>query len=172
MELQPAEKIMEEIMKRYDKNPRGWRVYVGKGAGGYQNLLFAHDTGSGSQLFQIKQHYLSPYKTLGLGARMEGKQLPIAESQEFGLRPVPENEVLELFDEKLSLKILGEILSRNPVSISDASKASSLLSGPIIHVNQPSFFISKEQEELDLRLRLELEKLLWKHYPERMRLSV
>jgi len=172
MEFQPVERIMEEIMRRYDRNPRGWQVYIGRGAGGYQNLFFSHKTDLESKLYLIKQHHLSPYKALGLGAKIEGKQLPAIESQEFGLRPVPQNELLELFDENLSQKILREILSHNPVSITDASKASSLLSGPIIHVGQTSGFLSKEQEELDLKLKIELEKLLWKHYPERMRLSV
>ncbi|MGQ9513853.1 MAG: hypothetical protein ACUVTL_02205 [Thermoproteota archaeon] len=172
MELQPAEKIMEEIMKRYDSNPRGWQVYIGRGVGGYQNLFISHKTDSDSLLYQIKQHYLNPYKALGVGARIEGKQMSLVESHEFGLRPVPQNELLELFEENLQHKTLQEILRRNPISIREASKVPSLLSGPILHVNQTSGFLSKEQEELDLKLRLELEKLLWKNYPERMRLSV
>jgi hypothetical protein len=161
---------MEEIMKRYDSNPRGWQVYIGRGSGGYQNLFISHKTDS--LLYQIKQYYLNPYKSLGVGAKIEGKQLTLVESHEFGLRPVPQNELLKLFDENLCHKILQEILGRDPISIRDASKVSGLLSGPILHVNQTSGLLSKEQEELDLKLRLELEKLLWKNYPERMKLYI
>jgi len=170
MELEPAEEMLQEILKRYDKNPKGWQFFVGRSAGGFQDLFFIQN--SEQEFWQIKQHYLNPYKSVGFGARIDGSQYRSLESPEFGLRPVPHSELARILDEKLSSNILEEILRRSPVPIREAMQGEGLLSGPIIHLRQSPTFLSKEQEELDLRLRLELENLLWKRYPERMRLSV
>ena len=170
MELEPAEEMVKEILKRYDKNPKGWQFYVGRSAGGFQDLFFIQN--SDQEIWQIKQQYINPYKIVGFGARIDGSQYRSPESPEFGLRPIPHSELARIFDEKLSSNVLEEILRRSPVPIREAMQGEGLLSGPIIHLRQPSTFLSKEQEELDLRLRLELEKFLWEHYPERMRLSV
>lgn len=170
MELEPADEIIQEILKRYDRNPKGWQFFVGRGAGGYQDLFFIQN--SDQVLWQIKQHYLNPYKMVGFGARIDGSQQRSLESPEFGLRPIPHSELQRMFDDKLSSDILEGILRRSPVTIREAMQGAGLLSGPIIHLRQSPAFLSKEQEELDLRLKIELENLLWKRYPERMRLSV
>jgi len=170
MELEPAEEMMQEILKRYDRNPKGWQFLVGRGAGGFQDLFFIQN--SDEQIWQIKQHYLNPYKIIGFGARIEGLQRSSLESPEFGLRPLPQDELVNILSEKPSLNILEEVLRRSPVPTNEAMRGDGLLSGPIIHFKQSPAFLSKEQEKLDLKLRLELEKFLWEHYPERMRLSV
>lgn len=170
VELEPADEIIQEILKRYDKNPKGWQFFVGRGAGGFQDLFFIQN--SAQELWQIKQHYLNPYKMVGFGARIDGSRHRSLESPEFGLRPIPHSELETIFGGKLAPNVLEEILRRSPVPIREAMQGEGLLSGPIIHLSQTPAFLSREQEELDLRLKLELENLLWKRYPERMRLSV
>jgi hypothetical protein len=169
MELRPAEETIQEIVRRYDKNPKGWQFLVGRGAGGYQDLFFIQQPDN--QIWQIKQHYLNPYKIVGFGGSIDAPP-PSLESPEFGLRPVPQAELAQIFHERPSMVVLEKILRRSPVPMREAMHDEGLLSGPIIHLRQSPSFLSKEQEKLDLKLRLELEDFLWKRYPERMRLSI
>lgn len=170
MELEPADETMRRILKRYDKDPMGWQVLVGRSAGGFQDLFFIQSLDQ--QIWQIKQHYLNPYKVVGFGAELEGMPRQILESPDFGLRPIPQIELARMFDEKTTLKALQEALNRSPVPTREAMQGDGLLSGPIIQFTRTPVPLSRQQEELDLKLKSELEKFLWKHYPERMRLSV
>jgi len=52
-------------MRRYDESPEGWQVWVGKDRKGFLDLLISH----GSELWQVKEFQLNPYKVVGYGAR-------------------------------------------------------------------------------------------------------
>lgn len=163
-----AEDARREILKRYNRNPRGWKVFSAKDSRGYYDLLVIH----GSDVWMIKEHYINPFKSVGYAFKVkDGKalsNLPI--SPDFGFRPVPKDkleEVLKGSPEDSLKNLVKEIIDTKPVPVNGLTNTEGLIvQGPLIHYTRPIGLISQRNRELDLQLRSELERILIKRYPQ------
>lgn len=161
----PLKKIREEVVVGYNRDPEGWRVFVGKDRENYISSIFIHK----SKMWIIKEFAINPYRFIGCGVgtrfRNEFKQ----EDYQFGLRPLTTQQEDEL--ECGNPSIMKDILSKNPVSEDECNGSSLVLEGPIVTSDKP-IVISNEQEKLDLMLRKSLNSMIRKKYPEFMKLYI
>lgn len=166
--MKPAEDIKKEVLKRYDSNPSGWRVLVGRDRRGYTDLVISHD----SDIWLIKEELINPFHSVGFGVRDKIVSLEAFEKTApytFGLRPLSErqmrNVVLALRSGRSPSKLLAKILRTDPIASTEIASPG-ILQGPVIHSAKGIELISEKQAELDRQLRLELERLLMRKYPQ------
>jgi hypothetical protein len=154
-------------MKRYNKRPIGWTVLQDfKG-----NVLIIGPR----EGYMLKMLTINPQEYTGVGLQIENpnnirklvKGAPL-----YGYRPLPNTQAKDLlnsFDNtEKQTKIISEILKRKPVPTWEIkrNKTNLLLNGPIL-AHPDLGAISKSQRKLDLKLRIEAQKLFKKKYPTR-----
>ncbi len=166
--MEPAEEIRKQILRRYDSNPGGWRVLVGRDIRGYYDLLVSH----GSDLWFIKEEQINPFRSVGFGIRDKVSDQETVEKLSpvtFGLRPLSKTQMTRIASALRSESGLSEVLSKflktDPVALSEVSSPG-LLQGPIMHSPGGIGLISERQAKLDRELRVELERLLIRKYPQ------
>ncbi len=166
--MKEARDVKKEIVKKYDANPRDWRMHVGRDIKGHYDLIVAH----GSTAWIIKEEQINPFKFVGYGSKVNRQILePFIENlpNNFGIRSTSNKQMRELADaleRKQSIKdILTKIINSNPIS-SHEIKGPLIFQGPISYSPKPVTTISEKQKKLDYQLRKELENLLNKKYPQ------
>ena len=155
-------KVRREIARLYDKNPEGWRVLVGRDKSGFYDALISHET----EAWQLKEYQVNPYKFVGLGSRLPslpgGPLLPREEP--FGLRAIGLDQMKEIaavIDDPASMsELAAKLLSRKPVTASEAVESPVVLQGPILQSPKPLETLSSAHTKLDARLRKELQNLV------------
>jgi len=153
-------------MQRYDENPEGWQVSVGKDRKGFLDLLISH----GNDSWLVKEFQVNPYKVVGYGASTLTSRclLPDRSAHQFGLRPLTEARMRELAgsidDPETVVDIMSKLLRTKPVSTAEAMRSQAILQGPIMQSSGELHPISEAQKELDRTLRRQLEKLLARKY--------
>jgi hypothetical protein len=153
-------------MRRYDESPEGWQVRVGKDSKGYLDLLISH----GSELWQIKEFEVNPYKVVGYGASTLAAQPLLSDTRpyQFGLRPLTESRMKELAgsmdDPRTVVDIVSELLTTKPVSTDEAMRSGAILHGPIVQSPRQVDLISESQAQLDRKLSDQLERLVMRRY--------
>jgi hypothetical protein len=163
-----AEEARREILERYNRDPRGWRVFSARDPRGHYDLLIIH----GSDVWMIKEHHINPFRSVGYGLKIDDKGAlsSLPSSPDFGFRPVPQDKLEEVLkgDPEDSLKRLVEdIIDTKPVSLNSLTgNRGMIVQGPLIHYTRPIGLISQRSRELDLKLRSELESTLIKRYPQ------
>lgn len=136
---------------------------------GHYDLIFT----KGSNIWFVKEEFINPYKSVGLGAKQRiGRKLDVESPFEFGLRPLSEEQmrtVIDLFQKGSDLGKISKIIEDiEPISARKVDTPYAL-QGPVIRVDRHKGLISEKQRELDQKLRTELEKLLSKKYPHLLR---
>jgi len=166
--MEPAEDIKKEILKRYDSNPSGWRVFVGRDRRGHFDLVISHD----SDMWLIKEEQINPFRSVGFGVRDKVVGFETIERispYTFGLRPLSERQMMKvalaLRSNESPSKFLARVLRTEPVASTEITSPG-VLQGPVIHSARGIELISERQAELDRELRLELERLLTRKYPQ------
>ena len=165
--VQTAEKLKKEIVQSYDSNPNGWNVFIGKDRRNFSQMMVTN----GSHLWLLKEEWINPYKTVGLGAKMVGgaEILKNVTSQDFGLRPLTQRHTEELAElikkEESPRDFLLQIMDSKPVSLSDL-RSPLVLQGPIMASPNPLSLLSDKHQELDRRLGEELNNLLLRKHPQ------
>ncbi len=166
--MEPAEDIKKEILKRYDSNPSGWRVFVGRDRRGHFDLVISHD----SDMWLIKEEQINPFRSVGFGVRDKVVSFETIERispYTFGLRPLSERQMMKvalaLRSNESPSKFLARVLRTEPVASTEITSPG-VLQGPVIHSARGIELISERQAELDRELRLELERLLTRKYPQ------
>jgi hypothetical protein len=169
--MRTAKDVKKEIVRQYDKNPKDWRLHVGRDVRGHYDLAVAH----GSTAWIIKEEQINPFKFVGFGAKTSRQNLePLIEDipNIFGIRSVSEKRMSELanaLERKESVKdILAKIMKSNPVK-SHEIKGPMVFQGPISYSAKPIHSISEGQRRLDSKLRIELENLLNRKHPQVLR---
>ncbi len=166
--MEPAEDIKKEILKRYDSNPSGWRVFVGRDGRGHFDLAVSHD----SDMWLIKEEQINPFHSVGFGVR--GKVVSFETIEKispytFGLRPLSESQMmrvaLALRSGETPSRLLARVMRTDPIASTEITSPG-ILQGPVIHSARGIGVISERQAELDRELRLELERLLMRKYPQ------
>ena len=124
--MRTAKDVKKEIVRQYDKNPKDWRLHVGRDVRGHYDLAVAH----GSTAWIIKEEQINPFKFVGFGAKTSRQNLePLIEDipNIFGIRSVSEKRMSELADaleRKESVKdILTKIMKSNPVKSHESARA-------------------------------------------------
>jgi len=166
--VEPAEDVKKEILKRYDSNPSGWRVFVGRDRRGHFDLIVSHD----SDMWLIKEEQINPFLSVGFGVRDKVVKFEAIEKispYTFGLRPLSERQMMKvalaLRSNESPSKLLARALMADPVASTEI-RSPGILQGPVIHSAKGIELISERQAELDRELRLELERLLMRKYPQ------
>ncbi len=165
----PSDKIRAKILKKYDSNPKDWKVLFGKDRFGYYNMAVLHD----SELWLMKEERINPFKFAGFGAKLDLDTdfFKRISPYTFGLRPISEKQIKELIhtpptNENIR-KVFSNILKTKPIP---STKVDSpvVLQGPIVSSDDSMRLISDKHKELDTRLRNALRKMLYKKYPQTM----
>jgi hypothetical protein len=158
--------VKREVMRRYDESTEGWQVRIGKDRKGYLDLLISH----GTELWQIKEFQVNPYKVVGYGASTLASQplLPDTSPYQFGFRPLTESRMKELAgsmdDPRTVVDIMSELLRTKPVSTDEALRSGAILQGPIMQSPRQVNLISESQTQLDRRLSHQLDRLVMRRY--------
>ena len=162
-----SERMKREIVKAYNNDPEDWRVLVGRDAGRHLSALISH----GEELWIVKEEQINPYKSVGYGTKtyQDAELLKNISPYTFGFRPLGRSRIEELtsaLEKKKSInEILADLMARKPVSFKDVVSPM-VLQGPVIHSPKPIDYISDKHRQLDLKLKLELERLLHRRYPQ------
>jgi hypothetical protein len=160
--LLDSTKVRREISRLYDKDPRDWRVLVGKDRFGFYDVLISH----GPEAWQVKEYQVNPYKFVGLGSKLPGASLHTLGTSDypFGLRSIGLDDMKELagiMDDPRALSDLAsKLLDQKPVSSRDATQGTAILQGPVLQSSGPLEAISTAHTKLDEKLRRELQRLV------------
>jgi len=153
-------------MRRYDNDPRGWSVLVGRDNAGFFDVLISH----GKEAWQVKEYQVNPYKFVGLGSRIPGllHQQLASKEYPFGLRPVGLDSMKDLAslmdDPKAMSEFASKLLSEKTISSNEAMESPAILQGPIMQSRRPLDDLSNAQNKLDDKLRRELRRLISREY--------
>ncbi|MEJ5292999.1 MAG: hypothetical protein WHS82_05295 [Candidatus Methanosuratincola sp.] len=165
-EMLAADEIIREIIEKYNKKPLGWKMASDLRGNA---IVVGPDSG-----YRLKMMMISPSENIGFGARFEPKDVEtsIATGYSFGFRPLPSDLFEKMLEGKLSgsgdrQNIIGKILESDPVPLNRIGPdAAGILGGPFLH--HPDLrAVSKAQQELDERLRIEVEREFIRRYPLR-----
>jgi hypothetical protein len=164
---EPIESLTKKIMNRYNKQPIGWTFLQDiKG-----NVLIIGPR----EGYMLKMVPINPQEYTGVGMQIENPKYIrklVKGAPLYGYRPLPNTQAKDLlnsFDNaQKQNKIISEILKRKPVPTWEIKRKKShlLLNGPIL-AHPDLSAISKSQRKLDLKLRIEAQKLFKKRYPHR-----
>lgn len=173
MKYLTAEEALAKLLKRYDRNPKGWSFLLSKGSN-FWDILFLGPEES----WQIKVDTIFKPKPLGVGVKLEERlspPLPKAALKNFpyGFRPLPpaaleslakKVEAGELRPEDAAEELLDRLQRTKPVPRAKIPPRALTAIGP--HFLLPRTpHLSDKQKELDMRLEAELKKLLRRKYP-------
>ncbi|MCP8317029.1 MAG: hypothetical protein H3Z51_09260 [archaeon] len=154
-----------DIFNLYNKKPRGWHVFIKKDQRGYYDTIVVH----GKDVWFIKEEQVKPYELIGFGIKEEIEDKEAFKSirpYQFGFRPVSGelvDNIMETFSKGKNLdSVINKIMSEKPLPI-DRIKSELMVQGPVYYTKPIN--LTSNQSELDMKLRIELEKLLYKKYP-------
>lgn len=155
--MEPSDVMLERILKRYNKDPKGWNFSVGRG---HENKFFDILISHGKDVWQMKLDTLYKPNPLGVGIKI-GRSGKLSDSPySFGFRPLPEELILELSERGLSPDIIEEIMREKPRPINQI-ETPGIVQGPITFSSSLDF-ISDRHRNLDSKLKIELDRLLGK----------
>ena len=140
MIIKSVEEIIRDIKTRYDKEPKGWRVLKGKDNRGHQDTYILQGS---KHLWQLKTELKTPYRPIGVGARLGWDvDSEIKRVMDIG-RDFPFGEV---YPQKDDFSIIALGLGKY------STEGTSHLKG----------ILSSKQERLDAKLKASLDKLLYR----------
>jgi len=158
--------VKREVFRRYNQQPRGWHVLVRRDQKGYYDTIFVHD----KDLWFIKEEQINPYELVGFGVEREIENKEALKDilpYQFGFRPVSKKflgEIMDAFSKNERIGgVMDKIMSIKPLSI-DRIRSDFLVHGPLVYPSKSLNLISN-QSEIETKLRVELDKLLYKRYP-------
>jgi len=154
---------MAEIDQKYNKNPAGWNISVGRDKKGYGNIHITNPV----DVWQIKIDSLYKPNPYGLGMKLGKTEnfpdlINLKNNPSFGFRPLLPSHLEKLqqnFDQQQPINsVIDEILNTKPVSLDQLGK-SNFLMGPILRSSFQGY-VSDKQKELDRKLGRSLDNLL------------
>lgn len=156
-----ARQTLDELTKKYDKDPKDWRMAVGTDERGYFDIFISNPIG----VWQVKVDSIYKPKPIGLGmkigGKMEAKRFASEKEPSFGFRPISNTLIESIMHsrEHQMDSFVDEILKQQPRRLADI-KSPVFASGPIRYGDR--FQLSDRQTQLDLDLRKNLKKLLFR----------
>ncbi|MCP8310136.1 MAG: hypothetical protein L6M37_01015 [Candidatus Methylarchaceae archaeon HK02M1] len=162
----PSSDVKKDIFERYNRKPKGWHVLVRRDQRGHYDTIFLH----GKDVWFIKEEPVKPYELVGFGIadKVDDEDaLSSIKPYQFGFRPIPKKHIAETIkafrDRRKIESVISKIMTIKPVPF-DEITSKLAVQGPILYPNNPINLLSN-QDEIDLKLRSELEKLLYRKYP-------
>ncbi|MEM3383449.1 MAG: hypothetical protein QXL52_05535 [Nitrososphaerales archaeon] len=162
----PSYILKREIFKLYNKDPIGWYILIRRDQKGYYDTTIVHK----KDVWLIKEEQINPYELIGFGFKGElenNEALKFIRSYQFGFRPISkkilDDFMISLNDEKNLSKLMSKIIEEDPVPV-DKIKSEFMVQGPLIYPTKPIELISN-QNEMDVQLKIELDKLIYRKYP-------
>ena len=165
-------KIRKEIAKKYESDPRNWRLAWSIDRKGHYDLLVMKD----SKLWWLKEAQINPILSVGCGVKhiieeeIENKIFDEKSNRyPYGLRPITEDNIKKIISDLAAGEnpqpSISEILRTEPKPFKEIG-TSFLMQGPFQHVPTLTDLLSDKQRELDAKLNSELERLIFKRYPQ------
>ena len=164
-------KIRREIARRYESDPKNWRMQWSIDEKGHYNLLVEKD----STLWWLKEEMLNPLLSVGCGIRspldkdLERKVFDEKSDPSFGLRPVGEEQLKRIITD---LEIgrapnlpVQQILHSEPKPLRELGTPF-FMQGPLYQLPKLTDVLSDKQKELNSKLNMELERLVLRRYPQ------
>lgn len=146
-------------MRRYNRDPSGWRVWAGVDEDKNLTTVFIHK----GRMWVVKDFPVNPAKMIGVGGKTTSDESLNPEMPySFGFRPLAEEHIRGLMTGDTNA--LFDVLGENPQAEEDI-KDQPVIHGPFHTPNAPITF-SDPQAKLDEKLRRDLQKLVGKEYPE------
>ena len=171
METIPIEELWKEIIRKYDKKPRGWRALTYRSPGGFYDVLLSNP----EEAWLMKQDTIYKPNPLGFGVKLEhAPEIPVVKPLSYGFRHFPiertERTVELMTKRKASPEevakavnhVLRDAISSPPIPTYKIMKPG-ILEGPF-HIEGLES-LSKEQRELSGKLDLQLRRMLHMKYP-------
>jgi hypothetical protein len=168
MEIMDAYEILRDIIRKYNKNPHGWRALAALDKQGYPTILISNP----EEVWLIKLESQYKHHPMGVGMQIgeadEAAKIPKGKYP-WGFRPL-RSDMLEKILQSKSMQeveqVLFQVLLTKPISLGKI-KTPGLMEGPVAYTSSLSL-VSKKQKELDVKLAKELKKLkklVEKRYP-------
>jgi len=168
MQIESLEKITPKILRRYNRNPHGWRFLV-------DTNKHIRSLGPGV-CYRLKIVSWTPRRQVGVGVRVKlpenveafVKQLRLPQ---YGFRILRESTVKALLSAAIRTRgvvpqqVMQELLQPSTVALDDLAKAKYVMEGVRVQLGQPLSSIIAGQEELETRLEQETNKLLRRKFP-------
>lgn len=159
-EIKSSDKLKEEILKFYNKNPENWYAFFGVDKENYLTTLFLHE----GKLWIIKEFPINPYKFVGLGSKTNAEKIK-SNFFSFGLRPLNKKEAKNLLLGNFST--VKRVFQKPPVALDEYhGNTEMLVEGPVIAYHKEKLKISEAQEKLDFKLRSSLRKLIMREHSD------
>jgi len=167
-----SRKIRKEIARKYESDPKNWRLLWSIDERGHYDLLVAKD----SSQWWLKEAQINPLLSVGCGVKQfieEDIRNRVfdqkGQGHPFGLRPITEDHMKKIISaltvgENPQTSIL-EVLRSEPKPLKEID-TSFLMQGPYQHVPTLTDLLSDKQRELDAKLNSELKRLIFKRYPQ------
>jgi len=161
--VKPVKEVLEEIEKKYNRNPLDWNISIGRDQNNYGNIFISNPV----NIWQIKIDSLFKPNPSGLGMKLgpveEFSDLVRPNQHSFGFRPLLPTHLEDLqrniVQQKPINSIIDEVLGEKPVSLNQSEHTNPLLVGPVMHSSFQGY-VSDKQKELDQKLKRSLDKLL------------
>ena len=167
MTTESIDSLSKKIIKRYNNNPVGWTIFRD-----YKGTILISGPNDG---YMLKLITINPNEYTGVGTRIKNHsqiQKLAKGAPQYGYRPIPNSQAIELLsslqDFEKQNTIITEILEKNPIPTWKLKKRKPglILNGPILaHPDLSS--ISEKQRKLELKLKIEAQRVFNKKYPHR-----
>ncbi len=161
--VRTAKEARSEILRLYEQDPTGWHVMMGRDLKGYYDTSVVHN----ENLWLLKEEMVNPYESVGfaLADKVEKKPSSLLPAS-FGFRPLPGDllkQQPDRFDDRLAGEIIGSLMRQHPVPLSQLKSPAAVL-GPFQRYEKIESAVPSRQDELDARLRMELDRLIVKSH--------
>jgi hypothetical protein len=164
--MRTADQIKKEIAKKYNRDPDGWKAWMGVDKDKNINWMINHDR----QMWMIKEFTLNPIKNIGVGGRtkISGPRRFLERNiMGFGVRPLKENRALDILAEDNPYrrgKLVGNLMLQIKPTPLDKLREDFILHGPILSEPRNLDDLSYKQKQLRLKLDEEMFRLKRRDY--------
>lgn len=170
MEIISIEDVWKEILKKYNKKPKGWDALTYTSFDGFNDILFSNP----ELAWLIKRDTIYKPNPLGFGVKLdEVPKIPVTKAPPYGFRNLPIEKIMKTIEIMIKMKAPPKEIIKAVDIILHKSKRSApvptykitepaCLEGPFVHQGLEA--ISKEQRYLSKKLDLELRKMLRMKY--------
>lgn len=162
--MEPSSELKREILREYNKESSEWYVFTSKDIRGHIDTAFVH----GKDVWFLKEQPINPYQSVGFGVRsVTGELRAKLPAHSFGFRPLNRRLITEILSEESSARrmdlMVENMLRQRPVPLSRI-RSPVAIEGPVVYSpsNQDVF---PQQQDLDTKLRTELDRLIMRKYP-------
>jgi hypothetical protein len=165
--MRTADQIKKEIAKKYNRDPDGWKAWMGLDKERNINWMINHDR----QMWMLKEFNVNPLTTIGVGGRTKisgPKRLLQRNIMGFGVRPLNENNALDILAEDnpyLRGQKVGNLMLKIKPTPLNRLNDDFILHGPILSEPKNLDDLSYKQKQLKEKLDSEMIKIKRRDFP-------